>query len=316
MGGNICFRFLTLRPVVNMLGFSVKIWTMKYQEPSNLFLLEDVHNFIFQDESFDSLVCLADTIKKIANDNADIGKIVSDMLSAYDVTTDNNLQAETGLIKNEVKVTEPIETVVKVEPDFNYDDMDEIVNEYKVKQKTLKNEKHNLVHTCEKCNSGFKWTKKLVQHLKECNPAQLTGVLNNLKPHVKRKIKSLGLLTGEDKGEENTSKQPKGPFFCEKCPQVFQKYPGFVSHVNAHELSQSSSKDKTEGEKSTIYEYELSELRDGVVMKCDKCDLAYHTFQTYKNHMDQFHKKALSCDECGLRFTLQNTLVKHKVDYH
>merc|ERR1711892_1496407 len=135
-----------------MLGFSVKIWTMKYQESSNLFLLEDVRNFIFQDESFDSLVCLADTIKKIAHDNTDIGKIVADILNANDINTDTILQAENDLIKNEVKVTEPIETVVKVEPDFNYDDMDEIVNEYKVKQsqKTLKSEKRNLVHTCDK----------------------------------------------------------------------------------------------------------------------------------------------------------------------
>merc|ERR1712013_683572 len=63
-------------------------------------------------------------------------------------------------------------------------------------------------------------------------------------------------------------------------------------------------------------ELELNELRDGVIMKCDKCDLAYSTFQTYKNHIDQFHKKSLSCSECGLRFTLKNTLVKHKIDYH
>merc|ERR1712106_871161 len=91
--GNICFRFLTLWSVVNMLGFSVKIWTMKYQELSNLFLLEDVRNFIFQDESFDSLVCLADTIKKIAHDNTDIGKIVADILNANDINTDTILQA-------------------------------------------------------------------------------------------------------------------------------------------------------------------------------------------------------------------------------
>ena len=35
--------------------------------------------------------------------------------------------------------------------------------------------------------------------------------------------------------------------------------------------------------------------------RCEKCDLAYSAYQMYKNHMDQFHKKSLTCDECGLK---------------
>jgi len=50
--------------------------------------------------------------------------------------------------------------------------------------------------------------------------------------------------------------------------------------------------------------------------RCDACDLAYPNYQLYKQHMDQFHKKSLSCSECNLRFTYENTLLKHKLDYH
>lgn len=292
---------------------------MEYDENNNTFVIDDANNFIFQDESFDSLVTIADTIKKIACDNIDIDKIVAAMLRTNNKGIEPNLDEGNDPVKKEVKVTDAIETVVKVEPELNYEDMNETMNKSKsVKQvqKTFKSEKQNSVHTCEMCKAEFKWAKKLVFHLKECNPSQLEGAMKTLKPNVKKKIKSLGLLAEEENGEGNKSKHPKGPFFCEKCPQVFQKYPGFVSHVNAHELSLSSSKDKLEGEKSVNSDYELSELRDGVVMKCDKCDLAYSTFQTYKNHMDQFHKKSLLCDDCGLKFTLKNTLVKHRIDYH
>jgi len=296
----------------DMLGFGIKIWSMRYDQSGNVFSFEDVHNFIFQDESFDNLVILSDTIKKISG-NTEIDQFVADMLVSSDCVNNN-------LIKKEVKATDPSETVVKVEPELNFSD-DEAIEKPKKAKPAFKSEKQNAVHTCVKCNLGFKWAKKLALHLQECNPSQLDDFVRNLKPHVKRKIVSLGLIDqdGEDleKSKIPQGPYPQGPFFCEKCPQVFQKYPGFVSHVRAHELSHASLDDKEENEEfKAEFELQLTELRDGIIMKCEKCDLAYSTFQTYKNHMDQFHKKSLSCSDCGLKFTLKNTLVKHKIDYH
>jgi len=309
-----------------MIGFCVKFWTMQYEEADNDFSFHDSNNFIFQDESLDSLMTLAESIKKIAGENTDIENIVAAMIKANYESNVLNLNEEDDLIKNEVKVTDLTETVVKQEPEFNFDMNDMLDDELKdmkklrsTVKKKLKKEKHNSIHTCEGCKEEFKWTKKFVTHLKDCNPDQLDIVMSSLKPNVKRKMKSLCLLDKSGADDDQDKPQcptPKGPFFCEKCPQVFQKYPGFVSHVNAHELSVSSAKKTTENEEVFESEYKLVELRDGVVMKCDKCDLAYSTFQTYKNHMDQFHKKALSCDQCGLKFTLKNTLVKHRIDYH
>jgi len=51
-------------------------------------------------------------------------------------------------------------------------------------------------------------------------------------------------------------------------------------------------------------------------MRCHKCDLAYNTLGMYSLHMKQYHEKALACEECGQRFTLPNSLVKHRLNHH
>ena len=51
-------------------------------------------------------------------------------------------------------------------------------------------------------------------------------------------------------------------------------------------------------------------------MRCTKCDLAYNTYGMYRLHMQQYHEKSLNCDECGKKFTLPNTLKKHRLNYH
>jgi len=51
-------------------------------------------------------------------------------------------------------------------------------------------------------------------------------------------------------------------------------------------------------------------------MRCAKCDLAYATHGMYRLHMQQYHEKALTCEECGKKFTLPNSLNKHRLNYH
>ena len=51
-------------------------------------------------------------------------------------------------------------------------------------------------------------------------------------------------------------------------------------------------------------------------MRCVKCDLAYSTHGMYRLHMQQYHEKALTCEECGKKFTLPNSLNKHRLNYH
>ena len=51
-------------------------------------------------------------------------------------------------------------------------------------------------------------------------------------------------------------------------------------------------------------------------MRCAKCDLAYATHGMYRLHMQQYHDKALTCEECGKKFTLPNSLNKHRLNYH
>jgi uncharacterized C2H2 Zn-finger protein len=56
----------------------------------------------------------------------------------------------------------------------------------------------------------------------------------------------------------------------------------------------------------------MIDVRDGRTMRCMRCDLAFTTHGIYRLHMQKFHKKAFPCEECAKRFTLPNTLVKHR----
>ena len=61
---------------------------------------------------------------------------------------------------------------------------------------------------------------------------------------------------------------------------------------------------------------ELQKDKDGNIMRCAKCDLAYATHGMYRLHMQQYHDKALTCEECGKKITLPNSLNKHRLNYH
>jgi len=327
-----------------MFGFSLKFWTMApgEGEGEDAFQIQALNSFIFQDETHENLVTVSNVIMKIAGSNPDLEKCVNNMVQmispgheADDLSNTIN-PSDFVNIKHEVKTNEP--AIVKMEPlnnDDNEDDNDEkwmdvdfqLIDKKKKaekEKKALSTTSSNALYKCESCLKTFSWVKNFATHLNDCNPPQLEDEFANLKPGVQKKLRKYLSMTPEERNnikkekiEKAKVKYPKGPFFCEKCPQVFQKYPGFVSHVNAHNLSaKNNPKADPELPPKVQYEYQLDDLRDGLVMRCDKCDLAYSAFQSYKNHMDQFHKKAITCEHCGMKFTLRNTLVKHKVDYH
>ena len=60
----------------------------------------------------------------------------------------------------------------------------------------------------------------------------------------------------------------------------------------------------------------MIDIRDGQPIWCKKCDLAFSTFGLYRLHMTKVHKKAYSCEVCEKRFSLPNTLIKHRLNYH
>ena len=51
-------------------------------------------------------------------------------------------------------------------------------------------------------------------------------------------------------------------------------------------------------------------------MKCVACDVAYTTYGKFEFHMKKHHHRALVCDDCGKRFTMPNTLKRHRLNYH
>ena len=316
-----------------MIGFSLKFWTMSPGSSGEGFDIGNSNTFIFQDETTESVLLVADLVTKVAGHNTDLEKYVQSMLKSLAESGggEDQLVVEENVdpcdfVKHELKCSEPL---VKQEPEFtdftDYDDTEEKWEEdfRDLRKKTGKGKSvasSGPNYKCENCLKGFSWVKNFVTHLKECNPTQLEEHFITLKPSVQKKLKKYLSMTPEERSvvskDKKKVKYPKGPFYCEKCPQIFQKYPGFVSHVAAHELSAKNNPKLEPGAAKITYEYQLDDLRDGLVMRCDKCDLAYSAFQSYKNHMDQYHKKAISCERCGMKFTLRNTLVKHKIDYH
>ena len=324
-----------------MIGFSLKFWTLSPGVEGEGFHLDNINNFIFQDETHANFISAADVIRKIAGENPDLEKIVNNMIETIspgqnEETIININPSDYVNVKHEVKGI--VEPAIKMEPENNeYDDHgndnddkwnDEDFNFQLPSSKKKPAKKVKIpgmsTYKCDNCFKGFTWVKSFATHLSTCNPIQLDEELTGLKPAVQKKLKKFLAMSPEErstmgsiKPDKPKMKYPKGPFYCEKCPQIFQKYPGFVSHVNAHNLSaKNNAKLDPDAPAPVKYEYQLDDLRDGLVMRCEKCDLAYSAFQSYKNHMDQYHKKGISCEHCGMKFTLRNTLVKHKVDYH
>ena len=96
---------------------------------------------------------------------------------------------------------------------------------------------------------------------------------------------------------------------CEKCPEVFNKIEVFENHVKAHELY------TVEGEEVDENMLEV-DLRDGMVLKCDPCEIIYSSAYLFKKHMKSFHKDGYSCETCSNLFTFKHMLFRHVLESH
>lgn len=133
------------------------------------------------------------------------------------------------------------------------------------------------------------------------------------------------------RGVGGKGSQPKGNYQCDRCSTSFVIYSALERHMEAHNLASSSRTEDDKDEKrdhglglktkeiryiSSSIILIISCLRDGALMRCVKCDLTYTTHGMYRLHMRQYHEKALSCEECGKRFTLPNSLITHRLNHH
>ena len=97
---------------------------------------------------------------------------------------------------------------------------------------------------------------------------------------------------------------------CDKCECDFKVHSALERHLEAHALAARSGPDPANIEEGRGFK--MIDVRDGRTMRCMRCDLAFTTHGIYRLHMQKFHKKAVPCEECAKRFTLPNTLVKHR----
>ena len=208
---------------------------------------------------------------------------------------------------------------------------------------------------CEVCHKEFSQRSSMINHLKICNPEQISslGLKQKQAQRVADILNQAGLgssagnmmscafcprqfsmkkclekhellhqtdpdsprlLQSSKKKKSGGASMPKGNYQCDKCSCSFRVYSALERHIEAHLLSASVPNPVTHDQE--ISGLQTSDLKDGAIMRCTKCDLAYNTYGMYRLHMQQYHEKSLNCEECGKKFTLPNTLKKHRLNYH
>jgi hypothetical protein len=302
----------------NVSGISLKFWRVtSLPDDNDKLQTQETCTFILPENSeatVDAVQKLLVALSQIENIFPDLNKCLEE-LETVEIKQELNLKKD--LEEIELKAVKG-ESSVKDEPDFIDDEEAEVEYiKYRRKRKKLsRSYQKSEKKSCLKCGKVFVWRKKYVIHLKHCNPDQLEEEPDQL-------------LQPEANTGGNGSNP--GPFCCDKCPHVFQKISAYESHLRAHELSAvlKESKANTIIEETTDPGLDIKGEAESVFVsslplsepyqlqnRCETCDLAYPNYQMYKQHMDQFHKKSLSCPDCDLRFTYENTLLKHKLDYH
>jgi len=299
-------------------GLSLKFWrtVTTYQAEDPVFT-EETCTFILPDYTDSDLFILKNLITnvtKIASIFPDLNAIC-DLPATVEIKPELNLkqeleeieQTQRAAAEEAVKIEhDTINTIIKQEvQDFiDDDDLDEELHTWSLKKKrrSTKKSKSSSRKLCLKCGETFSMRKKLRAHLKECNPEQLESDKNGLPKNKGRK------------GHH-------GQFKCKQCLRFFNKLSTYEIHMNAHKLSAIIKEGKIEtsvDDKSAVFDNKLMKSRETFQLQnwCEQCDLAYSNHQMYKQHMDHFHKRSISCPECDLKFTYEKSLLKHKLDYH
>ena len=174
---------------------------------------------------------------------------------------------------------------------------------------------------CEVCHKEFSQRSSLVNHLKICNPAQISSlggpkykeaqrvadILNQAglassranmmtcafcprQFSMKKCLEKHELLHQTDpdnpklvvsskKKKSAGASMPKGNYQCDKCSCTFRVYSALERHIEAHLLSASVPNPETHAQE--ISGLQTSDLKDGAIMRCTKCDLAYNTCGMY-----------------------------------
>ena len=183
---------------------------------------------------------------------------------------------------------------------------------------------------CNKCGRTFKHRSFLIHHLKSCNPEQIPELVQQkMSRKVAKRMQAI-LDEGDalkcnfcprrftfkkslekhenlhrtdpdsprlsDKNFKKNStpahlRVPMGNYQCDKCSSSFKLYAALERHMEAHMLA-ATEKPKLQDENTDKgVGLKTNEIRDGVLMRCIRCDLVYTTRGMYQQHMKQYHSK-------------------------
>jgi len=207
--------------------------------------------------------------------------------------------------------------------------------------------------SCDNCLKQFNHRSTLAKHLESCYPDQLEDLplpLKKKKSGEKAKVSTVGAgpytctvcsrqfifrkslakhmdTHGEDseyivskktgklrRKKKQTDKNIRGQFQCDRCECDFKIYGALQRHMLSHELAAKNPPTMADIEEGSGFK--MIDIRDGKIMRCKRCDLAFKSHGVYRMHMQKFHKKMFGCEDCSKKFTLPNTLVKHRLNYH
>ena len=82
-------------------------------------------------------------------------------------------------------------------------------------------------------------------------------------------------------GDPDKPKMPRGCYACDKCVAVFKNHDALVRHQEDHSLSESVPSQGNETDQGLS----ITEYKDGSIMRCTVCDLAFTTYGKFHIHM-------------------------------
>jgi len=143
-------------------------------------------------------------------------------------------------------------------------------------------------------------------------------------------IKGVTRLRKRKRGRPKTKKDKKkelsvkaaGSFRCETCGKNFQYEKSFKKHMDTHSSSQDLNATETENIPTQVFNKPINKKAKSVKFAnsetpvCEVCSISFEDRKTFITHMKKNHRLALSCEECGQRFTFKRSLEIHRRRIH
>lgn len=319
-----------------MLGISVKVWQLSWEETPKEFTIPDSSVFVFQDRGTEDLFYIRTVLRHLIGDES-LDDIFNHSLPSFrgEDNSKANLNPSEPVVKLETKetnLTHPAnidnceeKKFIKDNEDFqdNLEQCDNDVNNG-ITTDNLLSEKRgskNGEFSCDICYKLLKTEKALIRHKNKTHSIYkdkkeskqfYCDIGGCEEVFILRKLLWNHMLTdhGIDISPEN-----KERFVCpvcgKKCPSKHDLEKHVLKHTNQKNFVCVECGKQFKGE--TGLKVHIKRHQGIFDHKCDDCDAAYTSASALNAHRLAKHTPGHSfmCPECGQEFKYQNALDKH-----